>query len=88
MRFDVGEIVITPAAAAALANNGTAIDDLLARHCAGDWGDVSAQVREVNDRGLVERYNLQSSYPLPDGSRVVMVTNRDRTATMIHLDAR
>jgi hypothetical protein len=88
MRFDVGEIVITPAASAALVANGLTLDDLLARHRAGDWGDVSAQVREVNERGLLEQFNLQSTYPLPDGRRLVMVTNRDRTATTIHLDAR
>ncbi|MEX0678024.1 MAG: hypothetical protein WD063_13165 [Pirellulales bacterium] len=86
MKFDVGEIVITPAAQAALAANGTTLDDLLARHQAGDWGDVSAQVREVNERGLVEQFNLQSTYALPDGRRLVVVTNRDRTATMIHLN--
>jgi len=87
MRFDVGEIVITPAASRALAANGMTVDELLTRHQAGDWGDVSAQVREVNERGLRERFNLQSTYALPDCRRLVVVTNRQRTATTIHLDA-
>jgi len=88
MRFDVGEIVITPAASGALAANEMILDDLLARHQAGDWGDVSAQVREVNERGLAEQFNLQSTYALPDSRRLVVVTNRQRTATTIHLDAK
>ena len=88
MRFDVGEIVITPAASDALTANGMTLDDLLTRHQAGDWGDVSAQVREVNERGLLEQFNLQSTYALPDSRRLVVVTNHQRTATTIHLDAK
>jgi hypothetical protein len=87
MKFPVGEIVITPAASAALEANAQSIEDLLARHQAGDWGDVSQQVRMVNDRGLVEQFNLQSTFVLPAGERLVVVTNRDRTLTMVHLDS-
>jgi len=86
-KFEVGQIIVTPAAAAALAAVELTVDDLLSRHQAGDWGDVSAQVRSVNERGLVERFNLHSTYPIPDGKRLVVMTNRDRTLTMIHLDA-
>ena len=88
MKFDVGEIVITPAASAVLEANGLTLDDLLARHQAGDWGDVSAQVREVNERGLLEQFNLQSTYSLSDGRRLMVVTNHQRTTTTIHLDAK
>lgn len=88
MRFDVGEIIVTPAASEALSANGQTLDGLLARHMACDWGDVSPQVRAVNERGLLEQFNLQSSYSMPDGRRLVVVTNHERTATMIHLDAR
>lgn len=87
MRFDIGEIVITPAANDALAANSLTLEDLLTRHRAGDWGEVSAQVREVNERGLLEQFNLQSAYPLPDQRRLVVVTNGERTATTIHIDA-
>ncbi len=86
IKFEVGEIVVTPAASAALAANGQAVDDLLDRHRAGDWGDVSEQVRTVNERGLVEQFNLQSTYLVPTGQRLVVVTNRERTVTMVHLD--
>ena len=88
MKFQVGEVVITPAASAALEANALSIEDLLARHQVGDWGDVSQQLRTVNDRGLVEQFNLQSTYVLPTGERLVVVTNRDRTLTMVHLDSR
>jgi hypothetical protein len=86
IKFEVGEIVITPAASAALAANGQAVADLLDRHQTGDWGDVSDQVRTINERGLVERFNLQSTYVVATGQRLVVVTNRERTVTMVHLD--
>ena len=85
-KFDAGEIVITPAASAALEASGQLLDELLARHQAGDWGDVAEQVRIVNDRGLAEQFNLQSIYTVRNGQRLVMVTNRERTLTMVHLD--
>ncbi len=87
IKFDLGELVVTPAAEAALAAGGASLDDLLARHQSGDWGDVSDPVRDVNERGLAEQFNLQSVYSMSDGKRLVVVTNRDRSATMIHLDA-
>jgi hypothetical protein len=85
MQFDIGEVIVTPAATAALSANGSTADELLARHQSGDWGDVTQQVRQVNERGLVERFNLQSTYAMPDGQRVIVVTNHHRTTTMIHL---
>ena len=86
MKFEVGEIIVTPAASAVLQTHGHTHDDLLARHQAGDWGDVSSQLRLVNEQGLAESFNLQSTYEMPCGQRIAVVTNRDRSITMIHLD--
>lgn len=87
-KFEVGEVVITPAATAALEAAGQQVADLLLRHQTGDWGDVSEQLRTVNQRGLQEQFNLQSVYPMASGQRLVVVTNRERTLTMVHLDPR
>lgn len=87
-KFDVGEVVITPAAAAALQATGQTLPELLARHQAGDWGEVSEQLKRVNDAGLTEQFNLQSIYELPCGDRLVVVTDRHRSLTMVHLDVR
>lgn len=86
LKFEVGEIVITPAAAAALEASHECLDELLIRLRSGDWGDVSEQVRAVNERGLVEQFNLQGTYILANGQRLVVVTNGQRTLTMVHLD--
>ncbi len=86
VKFGLGEIVVTPAADAALVENATSLEPLLLRHQHGDWGEVSEAIRLVNDRGLSDHFNIQSKYPLVDGRRLVVVTNRERTATMVHLD--
>ncbi len=87
VKFQVGELIITPGASAALDANQITIDLLLERHQSGDWGEVSDTIRQVNERGLEDSFNLQSTYPLADGRRLAVVTNRDRSATMVHLDA-
>ena len=78
--------MITPAASAALAAGGQSLDDLLARHRAGDWGDVPDRMRVVNERGLLEQFNLHSAYGIEAGRQLVVVTNGERTLTMVHLD--
>jgi hypothetical protein len=85
-KFEIGQIVITPAASAALEASGYTLAQLLSRHQAGDWGDVSDHERTVNERGLAEQFNLQSAYAVLRGSRLVVVTNGARTLTMVHLD--
>jgi hypothetical protein len=84
-KFEVGEIIVTPTATAALEASGRTVDEIVARHRAGDWGEVSDQVREVNERGLAEQFNVQSIYATPSGERLVVVTTGDRSLTMVHL---
>lgn len=85
-KFEVGEVILTPAASAALEANGQTLAELLARHQAGDWGDVADHVCAFNARALVEQFNLQSTYAVADGQRLVVMTNRQWDVTMVHLD--
>ena len=85
-KFEVGQIVITPAASAALKSIGYTAEDLLVRHQSGDWGDVSQHDRHVNEQGLAEQFNLQSVYAVHDDPRLVVCTNRDRTVTTMHVN--
>lgn len=85
-KFDLGRVVITPAATAALDVSRHTLADLLERHQTGDWGDVSHHENTVNERGLIEQFNLQSAYDIAEVGRLVVVTNGQRTLTMVHLD--
>ncbi|MGD9646864.1 MAG: hypothetical protein AB7U73_14205 [Pirellulales bacterium] len=85
MKFQLGEVLVTPRASQVLAANSQSLDELLARHQSGDWGDVSAAERRLNDEGVVKRFNLVSNYRTPGGERVMVITRADRESTFVHL---
>lgn len=81
-KFSVGLVVITPGAAEVLGNIGRA-QELLARHAAGDWGDIGLQDWQANDRALELGERLVSAYN--QERRVWIITERDRKVTTILL---
>ena len=87
-KFDLGRVIITPTASAALQADGKTPADLLSRHQSGDWGDVTEQERSLNERGLAGHFNLQSVYKTIRGDRVAVVTKADRSLTLVHIDPR
>jgi hypothetical protein len=79
----LGRIVTTPSAL-----NSLSEDDILSgiqRHQAGDWGDLGDEDREANDRALTEGRRLLSSYSAGNGTRFWLITEADRSTTMILL---
>jgi len=46
--FDLGQLVATPGALAALEKTGQNAMDLLSRHVRGDWGELPKGKRYVN----------------------------------------
>lgn len=83
LRFDLGRVVATPGALAALTQ-----DDLLtalARHGAGDWGEVDAEDARANDRALGEGARLLSAYWSAGGVKFWIITEADRSATTVLL---
>lgn len=83
--FDPGNIVETPGALAVLKKYNLHPIRLLARHLFGDWGDVSTTEAHANDRALAEHARLVSSYLMPDGERLCIVTECDRSVTKFML---
>jgi len=58
--------------------------DLLARHAAGDWGELCAFDHRQNELALRYGYRVLSSYDVPAG-RVWIITEADRSVTTILL---
>lgn len=86
MIFNIGEIVGTPAAVRALNENYVLHADLLDRHVAGDWGDLSDEDKLANETALVDGDRLLSAYLLPGlNEKVYIVTEADRSHTTIML---
>ena len=84
-KFPLGQIVATPGAFAALAKAGVVPEEYLARHVHGDWGTLSQDYREENELSLRERLRILSAYILPDGTKIWIITEADRSVTTILL---
>ena len=82
--FPLGCTHITPAARDLLAAAGISPAALLARHVAGDWGDVPPEDARENALSLRAGFRLVSSYPVGDG-RIWIITEADRSSTLLLL---
>ncbi|HET8629969.1 MAG TPA: hypothetical protein VFL91_21320 [Thermomicrobiales bacterium] len=83
-KFPLGQTVATPGALAALAAANLPAFALLARHAAGDWGEVDDFDREQNERALRDGDRLLSAYTV-GGERVWVITEWNRSATTLLL---
>jgi hypothetical protein len=63
-KFPPGQVVATPGALALMERTNTNPALLLSRHIHGDWGDVCAEDRALNDQALKDGSRLMSVYRL------------------------
>lgn len=84
-RFKPGQLLATPGAMQALESNQTEPIELLGRHLVGDWGDVCEEDAQANADALAAGGRLLSVYRLPDGQKVWIITEADRSATTLLL---
>lgn len=83
--FPLGDLVATPGALSALEKNGVVPMRLISRHMKGDWGDVPPDDAAANTNALRIGARLLSSYALPDGARIWIITEADRSSTTLLL---
>ena len=83
--FAMGKLGCTPAALAALEEASQRPMEFLARHAAGDWGEVDDEGRQSNDDAIAEGTRLLSAYRLDTGVKIWIITEADRSATTILL---
>jgi hypothetical protein len=79
----LGRVLATPGALRTLAGAKADGAVYLARHAAGDWGDVDAEDRAANDHALAAGERLLSAYRLPNGERLWIITEADRSASTL-----
>lgn len=84
-RFQLGQVVATPGALQALEDSGQAAIEFLRRHLSCDWGEVSPEDAEANNRALTEGTRLFSVYQTAKGIRLWVITEADRSATTLLL---
>jgi len=88
LRFTLGRVVATLGADALLRRHKIAPVRLLARHLAGDWGDLPPEDVQANEAALLSGARLLSAYTLPDGETVWIITEAEPRAVTTFLTPR
>ena len=83
--FELGQIVATPGALAALKKSGQQPGEFLTRHVNRDWGDLDEDDRKENEYSLEHGFRLLSAYKTNAGDRVWIITEADRSVTTLLL---
>ena len=77
--FPLGRVLATPGA---LDRYGLQqLAHQFARHARGDWGDLDAHDRAANKGALQIGARIFSSYRMPDGEKLWIITEADRSST-------
>jgi hypothetical protein len=84
-KFQPGQIVATPGALEAFRASGDDPLAYLARHIAGDWGDVDEHDRKENELSLEHGWRILSCYRLSSGVRIWVITEADHSLTTLLL---
>ena len=84
--FSPGRIVIRSGAAAALLEEQLESRLYLNQHISGNWGDLSLDEKETNDRAVTSGAKVSSRYILPKTFKNLwIITESDRSTTTIFL---
>jgi len=73
-KFQLSQTLATPAALQALEESGQSPGFFLDRHIQGDWGEVNAEDKQLNDQALVDGSRLLSAYRTLKGERLWIIT--------------
>ena len=85
MKFDPGQVVMTPGALEAIRASGDDPLALLLRHVNLDPGDLSPEDIRENELSLQNGWRILSAYRLSDGVRIWIITESDRSSTCLLL---
>ena len=83
--FDLGQLVATPGALAALEKTGQNAMEFLSRHVSGDWGELPKEDKDENRLSLDKGFRLLSSYRTTAGDKLWVITEADRSITTLLL---
>jgi hypothetical protein len=72
--FPLGHLAATPGALEALEESGQTPGFFLARHVAGDWGEVDEEDWALNNEALVDGSRILSAYRTLKGKKLWIIT--------------
>ena len=73
-KFDLGKTLATPGALEVLERSGQSPAFFLDRHIQGDWGEVNAEDKLLNDVAVVSGERLLSAYRTLKGERLWVIS--------------
>ena len=85
MLFRLGRLCTTNGAIRILTSAAADPIEYVARHLAGDWGDLEPEDCAANDRALRLGERIISAYRLGNDEKIWIITEADRSATTILL---
>jgi hypothetical protein len=83
--FQLGRILATPGAIAAMEEAGQDGGQLLRRHQSGDYGEICQEDWQENELSVAEGFRIMSVYTLANEVKVWVITEAERAATTILL---
>ena len=84
-KFSLGRLAATPGALAAMEASGQTPEFFIAKHLAGDWGEVSEEDRRLNDEAVIQGDRILSAFRTLRGVKLWCLTEADRSVTTILL---
>lgn len=72
--FKPGRIMATPGCLAEVERSGQSLDQFLALHLAGNWGELESGDKAANDEALRDGSRLLSAYVLKTGEKIWIIT--------------
>ncbi|HEY2351972.1 MAG TPA: hypothetical protein VGH83_05645 [Candidatus Acidoferrum sp.] len=84
-RFPLGKCSGTHGAIGALEDNHRTPLEFIHRHERGDWGDLSAADKQLNEAAITDGDRILSAYKLADGQKIYIITEWDRLHTTVLL---
>lgn len=80
-KFDLGDVSITQGVRE---NFGAPfVVFCLTRHRLGEWGSLDEEDRQMNDRALTDGDRILSAYFAPNGEKLYVITEHDRSSTTV-----
>ena len=80
-KFPLGRLAATPGALEAMEASGQEPSIFIARHLAGDWGEVNEEDQRLNDEALIHGDRILSAYRTLKGVKLWCITEADRSLT-------
>ena len=84
-RFPLGRVVATPGALRVLEEANQNAFEFLAKHQAGDWGELCKEDIRENEFSVLNGFRILSVYRTQNDVKIWVITEADRSATTLLL---